>query len=106
MIAKRTIPLLMAAAVGFLLILTYFIPKTEQWGANAMDMFIILAAAAMVLGAGNLVMMNLTKVSRRSAGWGYAAITLVAFLIVLVIGMFKSIASLFYRCENKLFISL
>ena len=89
MIAKRTIPLLMAAAIGFLLILTYFIPETEQWGANAMDMFIILAAAAMVLGAGNLVMMNLAKVSRRSAGWGYAAITLIAFVIVLFIGLFK-----------------
>jgi hypothetical protein len=89
MIAKRTIPLLMAAGVGFLLILTYFIPQTEQWGANAMDMFIILAAAAMVLGAGNLVMMNLAKVSRRSAGWGYAAITLIAFVIVLLIGLFK-----------------
>jgi hypothetical protein len=89
MIAKRTIPLLMASGVGFLLILTYFIPQTEQWGADAMEMFIILAAAAMVLGAGNLVMMNLAKVSRRSEGWGYAAITLIAFVVVLVIGLLK-----------------
>ena len=89
MIAKRTIPLLIAALVGFLLILTYFIPQTEQWGADAMEMFIILAAAAMVLGAGNLVMMNMTKISRRSSGWGYAAITLAAFAIVLIIGLFK-----------------
>ncbi|MCH2137616.1 MAG: hypothetical protein MK074_01005 [Phycisphaerales bacterium] len=89
MIAKRTIPLIIAAVVGFILIATYFIPLTEQWGANAMEMFIILAAAAMVLGAGNLVMMNLTKISRRSAGWGYAAITLIAFAVVLIIGLFK-----------------
>ena len=51
MLAKRTIPLLIAALIGFLLIATYFIPFTEEWGATAMEMFIILAAAAMVLGA-------------------------------------------------------
>jgi hypothetical protein len=89
MILKRSIPLLIAAIVGFLLIATYFIPKTEQWGADAMEMFIILAAAAMVLGAGNLVLMNLSKISNRSEGWGYATITLVAFFVVLYIGMFK-----------------
>ena len=89
MILKRSIPLLIAAIVGFLLIATYFIPKTEQWGADAMEMFIILAAAAMVLGAGNLLLMNLSKISNRSEGWGYAAITLIAFFVVLYIGMFK-----------------
>ena len=89
MILKRSIPLAIAAVVGFLLILTYFIPTTEQWGADAMEMFIILAAAAMVLGAGNLLLMNLSKISNRSEGWAYAVITLVAFFVVLYIGMFK-----------------
>ncbi len=89
MLAKRTIPLVIAALIGFLLIATYFIPKTEQWGASAMEMFIILAAAAMVLGAGNLIMLNLAKISNRRPGWAYGAITLLAFFITLLIGVFK-----------------
>lgn len=89
MIAKRTIPLLIAAFVGILLIATYFIPLTESYGADAMEMFIILAAAAMVLGAGNLLLLNLSKISNRQPGWGYAAITLLAFFVTLIIGLFK-----------------
>ncbi len=89
MLAKRTIPLLIAASIGFLLIATYFIPYTEQWGATAMEMFIILAAAAMVLGAGNLIMLNLSKISKMSPGWAYGAITLLAFFITLLVGIFK-----------------
>ena len=90
MLAKRTIPLIIAAMIGFLLIATYFIPYTEQWGATAMEMFIILAAAAMVLGAGNLIMLNLAKISNKQPGWAYGAITLIAFFITLVVGIFKN----------------
>jgi hypothetical protein len=89
MIAKRTIPLFIAALVGVLMIATYFVPYTEQWGAKAMEMFIILAAAAMVLGAGSLLLLNLTKISKREPGWGFAAITLTAFFVTLIIGLFK-----------------
>ena len=89
MIAKRTIPLFIAALIGVLMIATYFVPYTEQWGAEAMEMFIILAAAAMVLGAGNLLLLNLSKISNRQPGWGYAGITLLAFFVTLIIGLFK-----------------
>ncbi len=71
------------------MIATYFVPYTEQWGAEAMEMFIILAAAAMVLGAGNLLLLNLSKISNRQPGWGYAGITLLAFFVTLIIGLFK-----------------
>jgi hypothetical protein len=87
--AKRTIPLFIAALVGVLMIATYFVPMTEQWGAQAMEMFIILAAAAMVLGAGNLLLLNLSKMSTRQPGWGYAGITLMAFFVTLIIGLLK-----------------
>ncbi|MCH2142285.1 MAG: hypothetical protein MK077_04730 [Phycisphaerales bacterium] len=89
MIAKRTIPLFIAAIVGLLLIATYFVPYTEQWGADAMEMFIILAAAAMALGAGNLILLNMSKVSSQRPGWAYAVITLLAFFVMFIVGMFK-----------------
>ena len=51
--------------------------------------FNILAAVAYVLGAGNLLAVNLEKVSSRRAGWAYALITLVAFASMLTFGLFK-----------------
>ncbi|MEE2908518.1 MAG: hypothetical protein VX527_11895 [Planctomycetota bacterium] len=89
MIAKRTIPLLLAAIVGFLMLATYFVPETESYGATAMEMFIIISAAAMILGGGNLLKINLAKMSQRRPGWGYAGITLAAFIGTLIIGLFK-----------------
>ena len=42
-----------------------------------------------MLGGGNLLKMNLQKVSDRRAGWGYSLITIVAFLATLFVGLSK-----------------
>ncbi len=86
---KRTVPMLIAAITGFVLIVSYFIPLTEEWGSAAMQWFNTLAAIAFVLGGSNLMRMNLQKISDRRPGWGYAAVTLVAFLVTLVVGLLK-----------------
>jgi hypothetical protein len=86
---KRTVPLLIAAMTGFVLIVSYFIPYTESWGEVAIAWFNIIAAMAFVLGGGNLVRMNLQKISDRRPGWGYAVVTLLAFVITLWFGLFK-----------------
>lgn len=86
---KRTVPIVIAAATGFVLIVSSFIPLTEEWGSAAMQWFNILAAIAFVLGGSNLLRMNLQKISDRRPGWGYAAVTLVAFLVTLFVGLFK-----------------
>lgn len=86
---KRTVPMVIAGATGFVLIVSYFIPYTESWGEDAMKWFNILAAVAFLLGGGNLVKMQLKKISDRRPGWGYAAVTLISFLVTLFIGLFK-----------------
>ncbi len=86
---KRTVPLMIAATTGFVLIVSYFIPYTESWGEDAMTWFNILAAIAFILGGGNLLRMQLQKISDRRPGWGYAAVTLAAFVITLFFGLFK-----------------
>jgi hypothetical protein len=86
---KRTIPLLITALGGFVLIIAYFIPHTESWGDEAAIWFDVLAAIAFVLGGGNLMKMNLQKVSDRRPGWGYAGVVVLAFLITLIIGLGK-----------------
>lgn len=86
---KRTFPLLIASAAGIVMILAYFIPITQSWGETAGTWFNILAAAAMVLGAGNLLRAQLQQMSDRKAGWGYAAVVTASFVITFVVGALK-----------------
>jgi hypothetical protein len=86
---KRTVPFLIASISGFVLIVAYFIPFTENWGEKASIWFDVLAAVAFILGGGNLLKSHLKKISDRSAGWAYSGVTLVAFLTTLIIGLLK-----------------
>ena len=86
---KRTIPLLITAIAGFVLIVAAFIPETENWGEVAGVWFDILASIAFVLGGGNLIKMHLQKVSDRAAGWAYSLVTVIAFLVTLTVGLGK-----------------
>ncbi len=87
---KRTVPLLITAVTGLVLIASYFVPPAESWGDEAMTWFNILAAVAFLLGGGNLVKLNLQKIAARRAGWGYAAVTLLAFALTIGVGLTKA----------------
>lgn len=86
---KRTIPLFITALGGFVLIVAFFIPATESWGEVAAIWFDVLAAIAFILGGGNLLKIHLKKTSDRRPGWAYSAITLIAFLVTLTVGLGK-----------------
>ena len=86
---KRNVPLLITALGGFILIISYFIPATQGWGEVAAIWFDILASIAFILGGGNLLKIHLKKISDKSVGWAYSAITLAAFLITLFVGLGK-----------------
>lgn len=86
---KRTVPLIITAAGGFVLIAAYFIPYTQNWGELAAIWFDILAAVAFILGGGNLLKTHLKRVSDRARGWGYSGIVIVSFLATLFVGLVK-----------------
>ena len=86
---KRTVPLLILFLAGSLLIVASFIPYTEGWKKDIVVWFDVLAAIAFVLGGGNLLKMHLKKISDRRAGWGYSAVTLLAFGATLTLGLLK-----------------
>lgn len=86
---KRTVPLLVAAIVGWILVVAYFVPPLQKAEDEVTTWFNILAAAAVVLGAGNLLKVHLIAVSRREAGWGYSAVTLISFAVTIVVGLLK-----------------
>jgi hypothetical protein len=98
---KRTVPRLITSVVGILLILTTFIARPETanapWPVRAFDYvdrnfsvwFNLLAVFAFIVGGANLLKSHGSKILRRRADWGYSVVTLVSFVVVLVIGLFK-----------------
>jgi hypothetical protein len=86
---KRTIPLLIAAATGFVLIVAYFVPPMQGWGERVSIWFDILAAVAFVLGGANLLATHLKYISDRRRGWAYSVVLVVSFLITLFVGLGK-----------------
>jgi hypothetical protein len=86
---KRTIPILIASFVGFLLVISKFSPPFKEWENSVKTWFDILAAFAFVLGGGNLMLNHLKKINERKAGWGYSVITIAAFAITLLAGFSK-----------------
>ncbi len=86
---KRLIPLLITAIGGFVLIVSFFIPAWQEAGELVAVWFDVLASIAFILGGGNLLAVHLKKISDRAAGWGYSAVTLLAFGLTLWIGLFK-----------------
>lgn len=86
---KRTIPILIAAVSGALLVFSYFFPATESAGEVVSEWFNVMAGVAFVLGAGNLLLVNLERISSQRPGWAYSAITIAAFLAMLSFGMLK-----------------
>lgn len=86
---KRTVPMLIASVGGVIIIIAFFVPVLEGLSNEFGVWFNILQAIAFVLGGGNLMKLMLRRISDREPGWGYAAVTLVAFLVTLIVGLGK-----------------
>lgn len=86
---KRMIPLWIATLAGVTMVLSNFLPVTQQVGDEAGEVFNVLAAVAYVLGAGSLAKVHLSKLSARSPGWGYSVVTLLCFVVTLACGLLK-----------------
>lgn len=86
---KSTIPWLIAAVAGSVVIAAYFIPAAQSWQDAIGQWFEVLAAVAFVLGGANLGLQNLRKIAAQQPGWGYAAVTLVSFAVTLGVGLLK-----------------
>lgn len=67
----------------------YFVPKTQSWGDTAGTWFKILAAVSLILGGGNLIKLQLQQIAARKPGWGFAAVTAIAFFVTMMVGLLK-----------------
>ena len=82
---RREIPIAITFLIGLFMIVDFFVPHTavttsadelKQWG-------IIVIAASILLGIGNLIRVHSKKIARRNEGWGYSIITLTVMAAML-----------------------
>lgn len=85
----RTAPVVIAALVGFLMVVAYFVPPLLSWRQTAEEWYAIVATIALMLGGVNLCTHHLKKISDQAAGWGFSAVTLASFGITVLVGLLK-----------------
>jgi hypothetical protein len=85
----KTIPVVIACLVGWLMIVAFFSPTLLPLRQIAEEWFTIVATIAMFLGGVNLCVHHLKKISDREAGWGFSAVTLATFGITVIVGLLK-----------------
>ncbi|HSR47995.1 MAG TPA: hypothetical protein VLL77_08400 [Anaerolineales bacterium] len=80
-----------AIAIGFGLIVLqgYFIdiPGLESLRTIILQWAVILAAAALLFGLGNLMAVHLAKIGGQEPGWPYSALLVVALVGTLIVGL-------------------
>ncbi len=85
---KRKIPMLIVTITGFIMTIQYFVP--HPWSValyeNAMDWLVIIGIFAMPLGIYSMLRMQIGKIKRRSAGWGYSLVSVISLFVMLGLG--------------------
>lgn len=86
---RRTIPLMLVLFMGVSMMVQFLIPHGISVGYYELTnkWIRIVAAFALVLGTGSLIMHHVEKLQRRRKGWIYSVITLTALLATAVVGL-------------------
>jgi hypothetical protein len=85
---KRIIAILttaIAMSVGWITLITYFLPQGDLVRVVLVELAVIVAGFAMFLGALNVLMVHLTRLSRGQSGRFYSFVLVASFLVVLVV---------------------
>jgi hypothetical protein len=93
---RRTLPFALVTGVGFFMLVQYFIPKEEfeiayEW---ILDWTIVIGCFAMLLGLWSLTRVNISKVQRKTPGWGYSLIAIAGMVFMLLVGFIPGQKSL------------
>lgn len=86
---KRSIPLALCLVMGISMMVQFFVPHPVSVGYYELTTkwIRIVAAFALVLGTGSLIMYHGDRIQRKRQGWPYSIATIVAFVATAVIGL-------------------
>jgi hypothetical protein len=86
---KRTIPMSIAMAIGFLILIDFFFDESH---INALGRFFVLSAVivvgfALLLGLFNVLLVHFRRIGKRDEGWPYSIVLVAIALVVLLAGI-------------------
>jgi hypothetical protein len=88
---KREVPLFITAAIGLVMILSFFVP--HQLVSVPADFLqqsaVIVVAFGYVLGGTNVLRVNIESVYKREPGWPYKLVLIGALLTMLITGIIE-----------------
>lgn len=91
MIWKRQIPILIVTLIGSITLFGWFIdqPNIKEFVSDdATQWFDILASFAIILGALNLIKLQVQKVLYQKPGWIYSVVAILGFIFAIIAGFF------------------
>lgn len=86
---RLVIPLAITFVAGMIMVLNFFVPHEpfRFLGDNLQEWYMIVASAAIFLGAMNLLHVHFRKIRLKLKNWKYSPVTIVGFLLMLVTGV-------------------
>lgn len=86
---RLVIPLAITFITGMIMVLNFFVPHEpfRFLGDNLQEWYMIVASAAIFLGAMNLLHVHIRKIRLKLKNWKYSPITIVGFLVMMVTGV-------------------
>ena len=91
---KRIVPLVITMVFGWLTLVTYFWPVVAPSRYILVELAVIVAAFAAILGAFNVLHVHGTRIFRQRAGWFYSFVLLASLCVVLVIGTWEGVTAM------------
>jgi hypothetical protein len=88
-VLRRGIPLSITFIVGVVMIVSYFIPIVEGAQDLFSSFYLIIAAFAIILGIGNLILTNVMKIKKKRADWPFSFITLAGLAVMASAGIYN-----------------
>lgn len=84
---RLAIPLMITFVAGMIMILQFFVPATQPLGDSLQEWYMIVASAAIFLGAANLITVHLHKIKFKARNWKYSPVTLIGFAVMIITGL-------------------
>jgi hypothetical protein len=91
---KRIVPLVITMVFGWLTLITYFWSAVAPARYVLVELAVIIAAFAMILGAFNVLHVHGTRIFRQRPGWFYSFVLLASMGVVLVTGAWEGVTAL------------
>lgn len=88
---KQTLPILITFVLGTLFAVEFFVPAypIKEMTATIGEWVAVITAAAFILGAINLLQVNLPTIVRRERDWGYKVVLVGSAAVTLVVGLIE-----------------